>query len=120
MQENQLISIENISVRLRDTVYLRNLSWKIDRGEQWAILGPNGSGKTTLAKAIFRQVPVIHGDVRYYFSDTEESDLSENLSRIRYVSPDEYRDLIQRNILEESLETSVERFVILLRQRPFC
>lgn len=63
MNENPLVSVEKISVRLRDKVYLNDISWKIGRGEQWAILGPNGSGKTTLAKALFGQVPVIQGEV---------------------------------------------------------
>ncbi len=102
MLAKPLVSVEKISVRLRDKIYLRNMSWKIDRGDQWAILGPNGSGKTTLAKAISGDVPVIQGEVKYCFCDTEESELSKNLSKVRYVSPDEYRGVIQRNILEDS------------------
>ena len=101
VQNNQLVSLEKIAVRLREKIFLSNISWNIGLGEQWAILGPNGSGKSTLAKAILGRVPVVHGEVKYFFSDTQGTDLAENLSKIGYVSPDEYRDLIQRNILED-------------------
>jgi molybdate transport system ATP-binding protein len=102
MEKNPLVSVENISVRLRDKVYLNNISWKIGRGEQWAILGPNGSGKTTLAKALFGQVPVIHGEVKIFHSDHEGAHESADSCPVQYVSPDEYRTLIQRSILEDS------------------
>jgi len=101
VQDNPLVSVEEIAVRLREKRFLSNISWRIGRDEQWAILGPNGSGKSTLVKAILGRVPVVHGEVKYYFSDPHGTDLSENLSKIGYVSPDEYRDLIQRNILED-------------------
>jgi molybdate transport system ATP-binding protein len=94
--------VEKIAVRLREKRFLSDISWSIGRGEQWAILGPNGSGKTTLAKSIFGRVPIVHGEVQYFFSNNGGADLSENLSKIGYVSPDDYRDLIQRSILEES------------------
>jgi molybdate transport system ATP-binding protein len=94
--------VEKIAVRLREKRFLSDISWSIGRGEQWAILGPNGSGKTTLAKSIFGRVPIVHGEVQYYFSNNGGADLSENLAQIGYVSPDDYRDLIQRNLLEDT------------------
>ena len=101
VQDKPLLSVEKIAVRLREKRFLSNISWSIGQGEQWAILGPNGSGKSTLAKAILGRVPVVHGEVKYCFSDNDGTDLSENLSKIGYVSPDDYRDLIQRNLLED-------------------
>ena len=62
-----LISLDNITVRLRDRWYLRNTSWEILQGEHWAVLGPNGSGKTTLARTLAGKVPVIQGTVRRHF-----------------------------------------------------
>lgn len=102
MQDKPLVSVEKIAVRLREKRFLSDISWSIGRGEQWAILGPNGSGKTTLAKSIFGRVPIVHGEVQYYFSNNGGADLSENLAQIGYVSPDDYRDLIQKNLLEDS------------------
>ena len=102
MQGKPLLSVEKIAVRLREKRFLSNISWSIGQGEQWAILGPNGSGKSTLAKAILGRVPIVHGEVQYYFSNNGGADLSENLAQIGYVSPDDYRDLIQRNLLEDT------------------
>jgi iron complex transport system ATP-binding protein len=34
------------------TVILNNASWRVKRGEHWAILGANGSGKTSLLSAL--------------------------------------------------------------------
>jgi molybdate transport system ATP-binding protein len=98
METQALVSLKDVSVRLRDTIYLKNISWEIGQDEQWAILGPNGSGKSTLVKALFGGVPVIGGRVIYHFSNPgiPEKD------RIAYVSSDAHRDLIQRSILEDA------------------
>ena len=63
MKGETLITLDKISVRLFDKLYLQNISWQIRTREQWAIVGPNGSGKTTLAKALFGGVPVVRGSV---------------------------------------------------------
>jgi molybdate transport system ATP-binding protein len=100
VENKALISLENVFVRLRDKIYLKDVSWKIGDGEQWAILGPNGSGKSTLVKALFGGVPVIKGRVIYHFSNSEIPAYSEDHSGIAYVSSDAHRDLIQRSMLE--------------------
>ena len=57
MKGKPLITLDRISVRLHDKLFLQNISWHIKTHEQWAIVGPNGSGKTTLAKALFGGLP---------------------------------------------------------------
>jgi molybdate transport system ATP-binding protein len=101
MENKALISLENVFVRLRDKIYLKDVSWKIGDGEQWAILGPNGSGKSTLVKALFGGVPVVKGRVIYHFSNSERPVYSEDHPGIAYVSSDAHRDLIQRSMLED-------------------
>lgn len=36
----------------RGTDIIKNVNWRVERGEHWVILGANGSGKTTLLKAL--------------------------------------------------------------------
>jgi iron complex transport system ATP-binding protein len=45
-----LIACELVGYRQQGVDILSDVSWEIDRGQHWAVLGPNGSGKTTLLK----------------------------------------------------------------------
>jgi molybdate transport system ATP-binding protein len=47
-----LIDMRGVNVAWGDNHVLRNLSWRVERGEHWFIRGPNGSGKTTLLELI--------------------------------------------------------------------
>jgi ABC-type molybdenum transport system ATPase subunit/photorepair protein PhrA len=47
------ITVDNITVRLRDRLILQNSFWQINSDEHWAILGPNGSGKSTLVRSLW-------------------------------------------------------------------
>ncbi|PID40048.1 MAG: hypothetical protein CR984_05190, partial [Proteobacteria bacterium] len=83
-----LISVDAITVRLRDRWLLAGSSWRIDLGEQWVVTGPNGAGKTTLAKAVAGLLPVVRGAIRYHgfgvLTPTQA---------IAYVSSDERREI---------------------------
>ncbi|HEY8449824.1 MAG TPA: ABC transporter ATP-binding protein, partial [Bacillota bacterium] len=47
-----LIRLDRITVRQNGKTLLKELSWRVRRGEHWAVLGRNGSGKTTLLNVI--------------------------------------------------------------------
>jgi iron complex transport system ATP-binding protein len=47
-----IVELKNINFRRGDRVILRDVSWTIQTGQHWALLGANGSGKTTLLKII--------------------------------------------------------------------
>src|SRR5713226_952455 len=47
-----LIALERVNVHLGGRHLLRDVSWRLEPGEQWAIVGPNGSGKSTLLRVI--------------------------------------------------------------------
>ncbi len=48
MSKHSLIKLDHVLFRRENHLILNDISWAIDRGEHWAILGPNGSGKTSL------------------------------------------------------------------------
>ncbi|QBF30195.1 ABC transporter ATP-binding protein [Thalassococcus sp. S3] len=52
-----LLSIDSLSVSLRDRDVLRHVSFNVDRGECIGLLGPNGVGKTTLMRAALGLIP---------------------------------------------------------------
>ena len=50
--EKFLIEMNNVNVSWSDNHVLRDLSWKLKKGEHWLIRGPNGCGKTTFLELI--------------------------------------------------------------------
>jgi molybdate transport system ATP-binding protein len=63
------ISLEDVSVRLRDGRALRHVHWQIRSDQTWAVVGPNGGGKSTLMKALCGRAPVAGGRIVYHFAD---------------------------------------------------
>jgi molybdate transport system ATP-binding protein len=57
------ISLENVTLRVRDRFLLTGTWWKIRPGENWVIVGPNGSGKTSLMRCLVGEVPVVAGRI---------------------------------------------------------
>ena len=102
MKSEPLITLHKISVRLYDRLYLQNTSWEINIDENWAILGPNGSGKTTLAKALFGGVPVVRGSVRHHVKPSKENSETPAKVAVGYASPELFREVFERELLQES------------------
>lgn len=48
----KVIDVEHVTVRRGGRAILHDISWTIEQGQHWALLGPNGSGKTTLLKVL--------------------------------------------------------------------
>lgn len=60
-----VVSIQEVFVRKYDSVVLSDISWNIEPGENWAVVGPNGSGKTILLDIIAGKWPVWKGKIKY-------------------------------------------------------
>ncbi len=122
------ITLDNISVRLRDELYLQNTSWRIHANEHWAVLGPNGSGKTTLAKSLYGGVPVVRGRIIHHFSSSNPSAPGACAKSIGYVSADLHREIVERENLKDRFRefsgkidemTSVEEIILGAGRAPF-
>jgi len=70
-QATPIVSLDDVTIRIRDRFILPHTSWTIHAGEQWAVLGPNGAGKSSLIKALIGDLPHVTGKITYY--DEERS-----------------------------------------------
>ncbi|WP_145595331.1 molybdate ABC transporter ATP-binding protein ModF [Yersinia aleksiciae] len=52
LKDKPLITLHNGVVEYNDRPILHNLSWQVNRGEHWQIIGQNGAGKSTLLSLI--------------------------------------------------------------------
>ena len=51
-----MLDVEHLNVFFGDQAAVSDVSFRIQAGEWWVLVGPNGSGKTTLANALTRGV----------------------------------------------------------------
>ncbi|MGB9006750.1 MAG: ATP-binding cassette domain-containing protein, partial [Candidatus Aminicenantales bacterium] len=47
-----MIVVEHLTKKYGDLVAVRDLSFTVDKGKIWGLLGPNGSGKTTTMRVL--------------------------------------------------------------------
>src|SRR5688572_15052126 len=71
-----LITLEHVDVDLAGVPVLRDITWRLPRGEHWGIVGENGSGKSTLLGLVAGSVwpAPDRGTRRYDFGAGEETD----------------------------------------------
>ena len=101
IQFSTLLKLSHASVVLpTGERILSDLSFAINCGERWAIVGPNGSGKTTILKILNGYLRPTTGRLSVHFGE-EENDATEIRRRSGFVSS--YLDTLlesQDNVLD--------------------
>jgi len=62
--KNTILEVENLSVELDGEKIIRDLSFKVKKGDVVTILGPNGAGKTVLLKTLLGILPY-QGEIKW-------------------------------------------------------
>jgi len=62
---NEVLSAEDVAVGYGEEPIIRNIHFRITRGDSIALVGPNGIGKSTLLKAIVGTLSPQNGKFRY-------------------------------------------------------
>ena len=84
-----LITLDSVTIRVRDTFAITDTTWIIKRHQQWAIIGANGAGKTSLVRAIIGELPVVRGRIDFHADGSIKDQIS-------YVSFERHQRLIAR------------------------
>ena len=63
MKRPVILDISRLCIRRSDTVILEDVSWRVERGQHWAMLGANGSGKTSLLSALTGYLMPTSGEI---------------------------------------------------------
>ena len=58
-----MITCEDLTVQYGTKDVVRSLTFTVNKGEVFGIIGPNGSGKTSLLKAINGGLPAADGRI---------------------------------------------------------
>jgi iron complex transport system ATP-binding protein len=97
-----ILSIAGLRIERGGTVILRDVNWRVKRGEHWVILGANGSGKTSLLSALTGYFMPTAGEISLLGETYGESDWRELRKKIGLVSSS-VRQMMADN--EPALET---------------
>jgi zinc transport system ATP-binding protein len=77
------IELSHVTVAFQDRIVLDDITFAVEAGSFWGIIGPNGSGKTTLVKTILGLVQPVSGSILTMGRDL--ADLGPARSMIGYV-----------------------------------
>ena len=86
MKRPPVLEVSNLHIYRGDTVILDRVSWRVDRGQHWVIIGSNGSGKTSLLSALTGYLTPSDGDMDLLGERFGESNWPELRKRIGLVS----------------------------------
>jgi len=130
-----LIEFRNVSLGYGRKLILRDLSFAINAGDFFGLVGPNGSGKTTILRAILGTLKSITGEIKFsgspganlafgYVPQRESVDLVlpytvrelVMMGRFRRIGPFRRAGKVDHAVVDRSLEHAG---ILDLQNRPF-
>src|ERR1700739_2874287 len=99
-----VLEISNLKIQRGSVTILDGVSWRVERGQHWAILGANGSGKTSLLSALTGYLMPTAGDIVLLGRQYGKTDWRELRKEIGIVSSS-VRQMMAED--EPALETVV-------------
>lgn len=82
-----LVELNGVGLRRSGNAILTDCSWRMNKGEHWAVIGQNGSGKTTLLKIVGATLFPSSGEATVLGERFGRADLLRLRQRIGWVGP---------------------------------
>ena len=114
---DEVIKMQDVSIRYGERTILKDLNWTVHNGERWALSGQNGSGKSTLLSLVCADNPQSYAcDITLFDHPRGTGESIWDIKRhIGYVSPEMHRsyqrDLPAIRIVASGLKDSVGLYV---------
>lgn len=105
IMKETLIKYNNVQLNRAENIILKNISFKIERGDFLYIIGRVGSGKSTLMKSLYAEIPVDSGDAfvfEYNLASIKRKEIPYLRRKIGIVFQD-FQLLMDRSV-EKNLE----------------
>lgn len=99
-----MIRLENVRFSYRDQgPSVRDVSFRVEKGEFVAIIGTNGAGKTTTVRLIDGLIKPESGNVLIHGVNTRDSSVSERARRVGFLFQNPDRQICRNTVREEIL-----------------
>ncbi|MCF3648284.1 ABC transporter ATP-binding protein [Synoicihabitans lomoniglobus] len=85
-ESTPLLNVSRLNVARGTKRLLRDLTWSIQPGEHWVVMGPNGCGKTTLLRSLTGFIAPSSGDITLLGAVYGETDWREVRQSVGLVS----------------------------------
>ena len=95
------IQINNLSKKYKNTLAVKNISFKINKGTIIGLLGPNGCGKSTTIGMMLGLIKPTSGEV-IINNKNIETNRTDLLQKMNFISP--YIELPKKLTIEENLK----------------
>ena len=66
------LEVKNLTVRYGEIVALKDVTFSLEKGKFFTIVGPNGGGKSTLIKTIVGVIDEYEGEIKIFGKDRDE------------------------------------------------
>lgn len=101
-----VITLSNVTLVREGITLLNEVSWKVEQGQHWALIGQNGSGKTLTLRVVCGYLWPTQGSVEVLDQRFGSCDVRELRKRIGWVTPALQFQLLQRNFKVEDIVLS--------------
>ena len=81
-----ILQVSGLGIRRDGTTILRDIGWRVVRGQHWVLLGANGSGKTSLLSALTGYLMPTTGEISVLGETYGQSDWRDLRKKVGLVS----------------------------------